>query len=196
VCGHPAVKEVSLDLVDVTSFYRIQINGRYPAGQLAAICRLHKGHNIVAQYFGDNDEILRIDEPNLSILVDGSGGNGILPTRWPKLDTDLPVGFAGGIGPHNMLQEVLRIRSVAREGWWVDMESYLRVDEWFSLRKVQQALDAFNKALEMTPVCQLCGYSGAMAENNNGEWYCCNTEMHERDRLTADAHLPNLGCGS
>lgn len=148
VCGRIAHQELMAEVLDVSPFARIQLNGRLTSPQLREACRQFPDKEIIAQYFGDNDEILAIDEPNLSILVDASGGNGILPLQWPKLDTELSVGFAGGLSPTNMFDQVLSIRKVARDGWWVDLESHLRVDEWFSLRKVQTALDEFEKAID------------------------------------------------
>lgn len=147
VCGGPALNELGLGLIDVTPFARIQINGRLRPEQVSRLCRLYPGAEIIAQYHGpESDNLLTMEEANLSILVDASGGNGILPHDWPLLDTALPVGFAGGLSPTNMFDQVLNIRKVARDGWWVDLESHLRVDEWFSLRKVQLALDRFEAA--------------------------------------------------
>ena len=42
--------------------------------------------------------MLKVKAKNHSILVDGSGGRGISPDSWPLIETDKPVGFAGGLG--------------------------------------------------------------------------------------------------
>lgn len=42
-------------------------------------------------------------------LFDKSHGAGISPTEWPKPLLEIPVGYAGGIGPDNVAEEIRRI---------------------------------------------------------------------------------------
>jgi hypothetical protein len=140
LCGKKAVRQL-LDLHLVTSgFTRIQINGRYPKETILRICDVWQDRQIIVQYADERDEwLLDLPPENLSILVDASGGNGVLPDAWPKLRTKHPVGFAGGLTPENMREQVRRIRLVAGECWWVDLESGLRADEWFSHSRLERA---------------------------------------------------------
>lgn len=93
-------------------------------------------------------------------LIDGSGGRGILPERWPnpaRVPNTVRVGYAGGLGPDNLLVELPKILRVASPGWWIDMESSLRVhsgkfdiepSDTFSLEKMVSALMAFEATLD------------------------------------------------
>lgn len=68
-------------------------------------------------------------EHNFEALIDGSGGRGIVPEGWPSLtEFDVRrVGYAGGLGPHNILEELPKIYDAAKEStFWVDMEQSLR----------------------------------------------------------------------
>lgn len=82
--------------------------------------------------------------PNQSVLVDASGGQGITPERWQTPRTSCPVGFAGGLSPENLKVELEKIMWVARPGFWIDMESSLRVDGRFDVDRARQAVRVFN----------------------------------------------------
>lgn len=82
--------------------------------------------------------------PNQAILVDASGGQGISPKKWSAPRQSCPVGFAGGLSPENLKAELSKILEVAGPGFWVDMESSLRVEGRFDLARARQAVRAFN----------------------------------------------------
>lgn len=70
-------------------------------------------------------------------LYDCSGGRGESPEAWPigrPLDF---VGYAGGIGPDNVLDVVNTINA---EQYWIDMESKIRTDNWLDLDKCEEVL--------------------------------------------------------
>lgn len=67
-------------------------------------------------------------EDAFEVLVDSSGGRGVARTDWPDLSAvHRRPGFAGGLGPDNLAEQLPRIAAVA-EGlaFSVDMESKLR----------------------------------------------------------------------
>lgn len=98
---------------------------------------------IIFQLDGANDQAYRdcadwtpIDnERPLQVagLFDRSHGAGVSPGEWPKPLADIPCGYAGGIGPDNIVAELGRLRKV----WghqpgiarvmpiWCDMETKL-----------------------------------------------------------------------
>lgn len=82
--------------------------------------------------------------PNQAVLVDASGGQGISPEKWSAPRQSCPVGFAGGLSPENLEVELPKILEVARPGFWVDMESSLRVEGCFDLARARQAVRVFN----------------------------------------------------
>jgi hypothetical protein len=78
-------------------------------------------------------------------LFDISGGAGILPTEWPKpMFTDQYHGYAGGLGPDNLEQQLPLIAAAAGETRiWIDMETRVRSDDdlQFDLAKVRRCLE-------------------------------------------------------
>jgi phosphoribosylanthranilate isomerase len=89
---------------------------------------------------------------NLSMLYDESKGTGKETKEWPIISKDIPyqVGFAGGLGPHNIqtvLPELVTIIQNASSStttneqqhprtYWIDMES--------SLRSIRNGIDIFD----------------------------------------------------
>ncbi len=58
-------------------------------------------------------------------LFDGSGGKGILPGEWPE-DGGPCWGYAGGLRPDNVADQLSKIEKVSGDGAWIDAESGLR----------------------------------------------------------------------
>lgn len=79
-------------------------------------------------------------------LFDASGGRGVETKEWPKpfLDSDgAPIycGYAGGLGPDNIAEEVQRIADAAGDMTiWIDMETKLRTGDKFDLEKCERVL--------------------------------------------------------
>lgn len=66
--------------------------------------------------------------PNHAVLFDASGGRGILEKQWPTPLPGVACGYAGGLGPNNIRQELSKISTNIQDGnFWVDMESSLRI---------------------------------------------------------------------
>jgi hypothetical protein len=112
------------------------------------------GYEIILQLDGLMSEKLRADlggrhSDVFSGLHDLSHGAGVLPTDWPRtLDIDLKwVGFAGGLGPHNLAEQLPLIEQASGGAdYWIDMETHVRTDGLFDLQKVRECLricDAF-----------------------------------------------------
>jgi len=78
-------------------------------------------------------------------FFDLSGGAGKLPEKWP-VSVDM-CGYAGGLSPEN-LEEQLRIIDEKAQGYtWVDSESGVRTDNQFDLDKVERFLKIAEKKL-------------------------------------------------
>ena len=84
---------------------------------------------------------------NMFGLFDASGGQGIFPRTWPnpiyKADEVFDYhGYAGGLGPDNLEQELPRIAEAAQgTRFWIDMESGVRTNDAFDLTKVRRCLE-------------------------------------------------------
>ncbi len=90
------------------------------------------------QGFGDPDDI------KFSTLFDLSHGAGTLPEKWPDLLAGVKCGYAGGISPANIADQMALINSkVGAVDTWVDMETHVRSDgdRVFDLQKVEKCLE-------------------------------------------------------
>lgn len=127
------------------------------------------GKQWIFQLDGENgnahlDTANEFEVPNCRGLFDVSGGAGVLPDEWPKpiyldvfpgLDGEGEEqhayhGYAGGLGPHNLAEQIPRILEAAagtehtREGRiWIDMETHVRSgrDTQFDMNKVRKCLE-------------------------------------------------------
>ncbi len=145
VCGNRArTKLIEYALADMTHLVsRIQVNGQLFPDDVKAICGLYGGHTIITQHTVQNSELAVLDVENHVVLVDGSGGRGRSPEQWRRPNTDKAVGFAGGLGPDNVRDELTRIRSVAVGDWWIDMEGKLRDQhDWFDVQRANNVVAA------------------------------------------------------
>lgn len=80
---------------------------------------------------------------NVSVLFDNSHGKGRLPTKWPSPLENISCGYAGGLSPHNVAEEIFKIEQViGKEKIWIDAESHLRSadNSQFDLNKVRLLL--------------------------------------------------------
>ena len=82
-------------------------------------------------------------------LFDTSAGAGILPARWPTILHPYSCGFAGGLGPENVVEQIAAIEAanssdyLTHRTYWIDMERRVRSedDSYFDLTKVRRVLD-------------------------------------------------------
>lgn len=81
---------------------------------------------------------------NVAGLFDASGGTGRLPQQWPVPNRGW-MGYAGGLSPQNVAEQLRRIETVAGEAdIWIDVETRVRSshDRQFDLEKVEKFLAA------------------------------------------------------
>lgn len=91
-----------------------------------------KDREFIFQWDGVNDHLTfaaRAFGINASALFDTSGGAGILPSSWPSPAKDFWCGYAGGIGPDNVIDQVGKITAVCDKPYWIDMERRVRTDD-------------------------------------------------------------------
>ena len=144
VCGRIArIELIQGQLCGVTQYAsRIQINGLLDNGELHEACETFRRHVVITQDKADNRYLrLTRNVNNHALLVDGSGGRGIAPSEWVRPNTWKDIGFAGGMGPDNLAEELPKIAAVATGNWWIDMENNLRTDDWFDLDKARKCLE-------------------------------------------------------
>ena len=145
-------------------FDRVQLNFHAentpcdPPRFYEAVHQLRKGRQFIFQIDGNQGnahlESLMIEDAtvgdlDLVPLFDISGGTGVLPSAWPTPESAGEVdysyyGYAGGLGPENLAEQIPLIAKVARRTRiWIDMETRVRSndDQQFDLAKVRQCLE-------------------------------------------------------
>lgn len=158
VCGS-YVKELLLgeqtlidEIGDIWAhFQRVQINTHgytheYEPLGIKKLRELNK--EIIFQFDGVNKKILDTAialEVNCSTLFDMSHGYGLLPEQWPTPIDGVRCGYAGGLSPDNIKEQILLIQSkVGDYELWIDMETKVRSrgDLQFDLDKVVSVLQS------------------------------------------------------
>lgn len=80
-----------------------------------------------------------------AVLFDASGGRGARPDVWPAPMNGMACGYAGGLGPANILVELQRLDQQLPPNYrtWIDMESGVRTPaNAFDLARVQAVVDS------------------------------------------------------
>jgi hypothetical protein len=94
-----------------------------------------------------NSQKKNYGEPDISVLLDASGGQGI-NTEIEVLSGNYKVGYAGGINPDNVYEKLKYLLTNEQVGdFWIDMESGVRTDDWFDTAKVRQVLKEYDRVL-------------------------------------------------
>lgn len=133
-------------------FDRVQINTHaqkhsYAEGAIGLLDDLGLQKEFIFQYDGVNTALLdeaREYGTNHSALFDLSHGVGLLPSQWPDLLPGTKCGYAGGLSPENLEEQIRRIEEKAGDTpIWIDMETHVRSDndQLFDLGKVRTCLE-------------------------------------------------------
>lgn len=84
----------------------------------------------ILQCDGENDPwIMRVvaTQGDAVPLFDRSHGAGASPREWPTAWNGVRCGYAGGLGPDNVAEEIVRIEAAAGDAEvWIDMETKVR----------------------------------------------------------------------
>ena len=129
-------------------FRRIQLNmgGKYEVelnNFLDAVSLLHD-KQIILQVNSMQNELLAQAlkaRVNTVPLFDLSGGRGESPGSWPEPANCERCGYAGGLGPENLEEQLKSIsEAVGDREIWVDMESNVRTENVLDLNKVERCL--------------------------------------------------------
>lgn len=89
------------------------------------------GQSIIFQYDDVNTELVKqaIERRhnNASALFDLSHGAGVLPRFWPRPIPDFPCGYAGGLSPENVADQLSKLELIVGDTpIWIDAETHLR----------------------------------------------------------------------
>lgn len=132
------------------SFSRCQLNWHgeeRPAIQeriLNAFCEMFPWEpEIINQFDGVNDHLISaaMRRFRCAALFDQSHGAGVVPANWERGLSDICCGWAGGIGPDNVIECLDSIRDKAVQPYWIDMETRLFTNGNFDLSKCRSVLE-------------------------------------------------------
>lgn len=153
LCGAPARLALSGSTVGIDlpqrfrRVSRVQVNGYAPPSPgLVHVANCWTGFRFVLQVRREEDlhaaaaDVAQIHHRRGAILFDPSGGRGERPAAWPLPPEGVPMGYAGGITPDNVVETLDAIGYIAAP-FWIDMESGVRTDDWFDLSKVGEVLE-------------------------------------------------------
>lgn len=146
ICGLKARKHLlDRDLVVATSLVeRIQINGSVSPEEVNWACDIYPLSTIITQYRAGRG-MVRVDRPNHALLIDDSNGNGKLPEMWSIPKVECRIGFAGGLGPETLAEQLPRIAATQARNAWVCMESGLRdANDWFDIGRAKEVMAIFH----------------------------------------------------
>lgn len=133
-------------------FYRVQLNVRGKKRRIDPdffdlLSDYEK--DFIIQYGSENDYLVKEAHDRgtpVSILYDKSGGQGILPDRWPAPMVWCQSGYAGGLNPDNLESQLQAISETTGQYIaWVDMETGVRSHDG-----TRFDLDAVVKCLEIS----------------------------------------------
>ena len=154
ICEGVIPPEISDLLQKTNAIGRLQLNfkiGREVFGNNQIAPDLEKLATSMAQ-LTDHDIILSASKANLALiakmyhqgfkfdaLFDDSFGEGIQPKAWSKpLFEDVFQGYAGGLSPENIQEELEKISKVATGNIFIDAEGKLKQDGAFSFARAEQ----------------------------------------------------------
>ncbi len=140
--------------INSNAFRRIQINThgekqKFDKDELEDefIKYWRAGYELIIQQDNVNPDLVELAKnTGHSVLFDLSHGAGILPKEWPVQLQDVDCGYAGGLSPENVAEELEKIeKMIAKyQGIWIDAETKLRsdIDDSFDLDNVVKFLEA------------------------------------------------------
>lgn len=141
-------------------FERVQINTHgvphsFDAHGMLKLVKKYGSKEFIFQYDNVNAEImgsLSGHVANYSALFDLSHGAGISPDAWPGPLLGIKCGYAGGIGPDNIRDEIIRVEMASKgHDYWIDMETKVRSsnDTRFDVVKVIECLEVAREFVEI-----------------------------------------------
>jgi len=118
------------------AYDRIQVNHIAPHPNMLDQFAAYHGKEVICQYRG-------VEFPDMaspSLLYDPSGGNGLMPTSWPRNPYTNFVGYAGGLNASNIHDINATVSELTVGDYWLDMETGVRTNDYLDLDKVEAVL--------------------------------------------------------
>ena len=127
---------------------RIQLNiGKWHGIDYAKLATFISDFNLRGLIFqhGKSELAFKLSQysDKVSVLVDSNGGRGKEITQITEPFNGVKTGYAGGIGPDNIETVLLKLEDSLPKDYttWVDMETKIRTNDWFDIRKIKLVLE-------------------------------------------------------
>jgi hypothetical protein len=139
---------------DIFKRWQINTHGHPHKSKLPELCAIvnelsKRGQTVIFQNDKVNTAtIAGVDTAgceNIATLFDLSHGAGVLPENWPAPVPGIYCGYAGGLSPANVADQLKKLEPIVGDtAIWIDAETHLRTpdDTIFSLDKVHDFLTA------------------------------------------------------
>ena len=129
-----------------TGFYRFQINfagGPINTLVLLSLSSIKIKQQVILQLPDFENPVFKFGiNQNLNIagFYDVSHGKGKTQENWPKAPEKAYCGYAGGLNPMNLAENLQDISQVAQAPSWIDVQTGVRTNNKFDLDKVHKFL--------------------------------------------------------
>ncbi len=130
------------------AFDRVQLNfskRSWPGGDEFPADLINYDKTFIFQMEGVNDKFYNMameGQVQCYPLFDMSLGNGISPEKWPSPLHPYLNGYAGGLGPDNLAEELKKIEEITfNNPIWIDMTTKVRTNDQLDLEKVRRVFD-------------------------------------------------------
>lgn len=140
IAGDPDIVELA------RQFGRIQVNvvaARTDVDALVDAVTSSRHPRVITQHNAANETITHrlINEHQHAVLFDASGGRGEATTSWPTHIPGKACGYAGGLSPETVEEELEKIAAQAGPAFWIDMEGRVRTaQDTLDLDRCQRVL--------------------------------------------------------
>lgn len=166
LCGYEAISkflEKDAEVMDLVKYAdRIQLNinlDKFDINELALeIANLSidsniKLKNIIIQVNKSKKPLIdlikkfRVLYSNINFLYDASGGYGRTIEIIQPVDEEYYTGYAGGINPDNVVNIVKKIDAVNDKSYYIDMESGIRTNDIFDIKKCIKIVQSLHEII-------------------------------------------------
>jgi hypothetical protein len=134
---------VALNLISFVN--RIQINFSYKekqVNQLEILCAKYPNISFITQHNESNKDLYKkINAKNHQVLFDTSGGRGVKCEEWNSSLENKICGYAGGLGLEGISEDLSKIKEVAFNDFWIDMEGKIRTEDKLNLEFCEKILE-------------------------------------------------------
>jgi hypothetical protein len=159
--GRDIFKDELSEWLDIFDRFQLNFHGiptDVTGEELATVLKNYPNKEFIFQYDNINNSFMEKslqEGMSVSALFDLSHGTGVLPDEWNKPLKNVNCGYAGGLGPDNLFEQISRIEKLTSGiSYWIDMESRVRSnnDQLFDMEKVSRCLKIAEDFITSSPV--------------------------------------------